>query len=113
MEAKKTTARRSRTATAAAAPAAAKKVPAKPRVAKASAPARKEAAAASPPAERQRLIEIAAYFRAERRGFAPGHDWADWLEAEAEIEAQPSEPAVEKSPEAKPARRSKKQPAAS
>jgi len=27
-----------------------------------------------------------AYFRAERRGFAPGHELEDWLAAEAEIE---------------------------
>lgn len=28
---------------------------------------------------------IAAYFRAERRGFVPGHEAEDWLAAEAEI----------------------------
>ncbi len=28
----------------------------------------------------------AAYFRAERRGFAPGHELEDWLAAEKEIE---------------------------
>jgi hypothetical protein len=32
-------------------------------------------------------IARAAYFRAERRGFAPGSDLDDWLEAETEIEA--------------------------
>jgi hypothetical protein len=36
--------------------------------------------------ERQLLIEQAAYFRAERRGFAPGLDVADWLEAEREFD---------------------------
>lgn len=30
----------------------------------------------------------AAYYRAERRGFAPGRELEDWLEAEAEVEAQ-------------------------
>jgi hypothetical protein len=35
---------------------------------------------------RRRLIAQAAYFRAERRGFAPGRELQDWLEAEAEIE---------------------------
>ncbi|MBE0620137.1 MAG: DUF2934 domain-containing protein [Burkholderiales bacterium] len=35
--------------------------------------------------ERQRLIEQAAYFRAERRGFAPGFEMQDWIEAEAEV----------------------------
>ena len=28
-----------------------------------------------------------AYFRAERRGFAPGHELEDWLAAEREVEA--------------------------
>lgn len=37
--------------------------------------------------ERQRLIAIAAYYRAEARGFAPGHEKQDWLDAEAEIDA--------------------------
>lgn len=32
----------------------------------------------------QRIAQ-AAYYRAERRGFAPGHELADWLEAEQEI----------------------------
>jgi hypothetical protein len=35
---------------------------------------------------RYMMIAEAAYFRAERRGFAPGHVIEDWLEAEAEIE---------------------------
>jgi hypothetical protein len=34
---------------------------------------------------RQRMIEEAAYYRAERRGFAPGDELHDWLEAENEI----------------------------
>lgn len=36
--------------------------------------------------ERQRMIATAAYLRAERRGFAPGHETEDWLEAEADID---------------------------
>ncbi len=44
----------------------------------------------SPPApshaERRRWIATAAYLRAEKRGFAPGYELQDWLEAEAEIE---------------------------
>ena len=36
--------------------------------------------------ERSRMISEAAYFRAERRGFAPGGDWNDWLQAEADID---------------------------
>ncbi len=35
--------------------------------------------------ERQMLIARAAYFRAERRGFAPGGELQDWVEAEAEV----------------------------
>ena len=35
--------------------------------------------------ERQRMIREAAYFRAERRGFAPGDELSDWLAAEAEF----------------------------
>ncbi|MEJ0006267.1 MAG: DUF2934 domain-containing protein [Steroidobacteraceae bacterium] len=38
--------------------------------------------------ERRLWIETAAYFKAERRGFSPGHEAADWLEAETEIEVQ-------------------------
>lgn len=32
------------------------------------------------------LIAKAAYRRAERRGFAPGHDLEDWLAAENEVD---------------------------
>lgn len=39
------------------------------------------------PAERQARIERAAYFLAEARGFAPGHEEADWLAAEALVDA--------------------------
>jgi hypothetical protein len=35
---------------------------------------------------RRRRIAEAAYYRAERRGFAPGADVDDWLEAEREVE---------------------------
>lgn len=38
--------------------------------------------------ERQRLIAEAAYYRAEKRGFAPGDTIADWLEAEREVSAK-------------------------
>lgn len=31
-------------------------------------------------------IAMAAYFIAERRGFAPGHELDDWLAAEAEVD---------------------------
>jgi len=38
-------------------------------------------------AERKRMIETAAYFRAEKRGFSNGDPVKDWLEAEGEIGA--------------------------
>jgi hypothetical protein len=37
--------------------------------------------------ERKRMIETAAYYRAERRGFSNGDPVKDWLEAEGEIGA--------------------------
>lgn len=39
------------------------------------------------PEDRMRLIAEAAYFKAERRGFAEGSELEDWVEAEAEIDA--------------------------
>ena len=36
-----------------------------------------------------------AYFRAERRGFVPGHELEDWLAAEREVEALLAEPPPE------------------
>jgi DUF2934 family protein len=36
--------------------------------------------------DRLRMVESAAYFRAERRGFTPGHEIEDWLAAESEID---------------------------
>ena len=38
-------------------------------------------------AERHRRISELAYRRAELRGFAPGHEHEDWLEAEREVDA--------------------------
>lgn len=32
----------------------------------------------------EEMIAVAAYFRAERRGFAPGDELDDWFQAEAE-----------------------------
>ena len=36
---------------------------------------------------RRAMIAEAAYFHAERRGFAPGDEVQDWLKAEAEVDA--------------------------
>lgn len=38
------------------------------------------------PAERRKLIEKAAYSRAQGRNFASGSELQDWLEAEAEVD---------------------------
>ena len=36
--------------------------------------------------ERWKMIAIAAYHKAEKRGFAPGNELQDWAEAEQEID---------------------------
>ena len=36
---------------------------------------------------KRRLIADIAYLAAERRGFAPGYELDDWLEAEQEVES--------------------------
>jgi hypothetical protein len=43
-----------------------------------------DAAADSPPSPED--IAVAAYYHAERRGFAPGGELDDWLEAERELQ---------------------------
>jgi hypothetical protein len=58
--------------------------PAAPRVRKAPAP--KPSAVSAE--ERQRLIAEAAYFIAERRGFAGGSPDEDWRQAEAEVDSR-------------------------
>ena len=62
--------------------------------AKAAAVRRSPKAAPSVPADRESMVRIAAYLRAERRGFAPGYEIEDWLAAEAEVrerhKAQPA-----------------------
>jgi hypothetical protein len=39
-----------------------------------------------PSSSREALIATAAYYRAEKRGFAPGYEDEDWLGAEREID---------------------------
>ena len=36
----------------------------------------------------QYLPAEAAFFRAEKRGFSPGHEMEDWLAAESEVDAK-------------------------
>ena len=35
--------------------------------------------------ELRKLVEEAAYYRAKQRGFEPGHEVEDWVQAEAEV----------------------------
>ena len=37
------------------------------------------------PEEIYKLIQETAYYKAKARGFAPGHEVQDWIEAEAEV----------------------------
>jgi len=37
------------------------------------------------PDEVQNMIEVAAYYIAQRRGFEPGHEIDDWLAAQAQV----------------------------
>lgn len=37
------------------------------------------------PDELRKLVSEAAYYRAKQRGFAPGHELEDWVQAEAEV----------------------------
>lgn len=48
----------------------------------------------SDPAVRYTMIAEAAYYRAERRGFAPGHELDDWLLSEAEVDGRSLEKAA-------------------
>jgi hypothetical protein len=69
-------------------PAAAQIAPAAKTPAK-KAPAKKAAKAAPrvvTPEQRANYIEVAAFYIAERRGFAPGNPDEDWLQAAAEID---------------------------
>ena len=113
MEGNKTTARRSRPGVSArAAVAEPAKVPVKARakapakaaakvkVSKPKAAVRMDVETSLTEADRLRMIELAAFFRAERRGFVPGFEAEDWFAAEAEIAAQ--------IPAAKPARKARK-----
>ncbi|MCK9380057.1 MAG: DUF2934 domain-containing protein [Sulfuritalea sp.] len=49
-------------------------------------PSRRKQPAGVPLEQRRNYIEMAAYYIAERRGFAPGNLLDDWVQAEAEID---------------------------
>jgi hypothetical protein len=68
-------------------------IPAQSRATRQSASARKTVTGQSRPAQvtavaRHGMIATAAYYCAERRGFAAGGDLEDWLVAETEIDRQ-------------------------
>jgi hypothetical protein len=44
------------------------------------------------PSSREALIATAAYYRAEKRGFLPGHEQEDWLAAERDIDGVGTKP---------------------
>lgn len=48
----------------------------------------KKAAVVVSPEHRYHMIATAAYFLAERRGFAGGYEMHDWISAEAEVDAK-------------------------
>ena len=50
------------------------------------APSRAEGDPSIASEQREQMIAVAAYYRAERRGFQGGDPRQDWLEAEAEID---------------------------
>jgi hypothetical protein len=56
------------------------------------------------PASRDEMVRMAAYFRAERRGFTAGYDLEDWLAAETEVAALLKAPSAAK-PRKTPARK--------
>lgn len=49
-------------------------------------PAGESAVAGGDACPREQMIAEAAYYHAERRGFAPGNEMSDWLQAEADVE---------------------------
>ena len=60
--------------------------PGKPTSAQRAAPVSTSNVRAEPsPQEIRRLISEAAYYKAKERGFEPGHELEDWIEAESEV----------------------------
>ena len=37
--------------------------------------------------QRHEAVQVAAYYLAERRGFEPGHELEDWINAEVQLDA--------------------------
>lgn len=64
----------------------AKQVKATPARISATPAVKKKPGPAVSPEQRSHYVEVAAYYIAERRGFAPGDVMQDWLAAETEID---------------------------
>jgi hypothetical protein len=47
-----------------------------------------------PSSSREALIATAAYYRAQKRSFRPGHDIEDWLAAEREVDGTGTAPSI-------------------
>ena len=60
---------------------------AEPKAPSAKKPSAKKTTAAVSPQQRYHMISTAAYYLAERRGFAGGYEMQDWIAAELEIDA--------------------------
>jgi len=101
MEDKKTPARRARQ------PAAKRPAPTRPKAAapKKTAPKPAAGTVTAGDADRQAMVAMAAYFRAQKRGFAPGYEVEDWVAAEAEI-SELTKPAPVKKPRVRSPRKS-------
>ena len=59
--------------------------PRKPAHEQRSAPLESNVRSAQEPEEMRKQIEEAAYYRAKQRGFEPGHELEDWVQAESEV----------------------------
>lgn len=79
-------ARKSNTSQSPQPPEPAKASPSKNQTGDAAEPPKASSKATQPDHERRRRIAESAYYRAERRGFAPGGEHEDWLEAENEVD---------------------------
>lgn len=55
------------------------------KVTRAGEPAREPVSESQPADPTAEEVALAAYYRAEARGFEPGHEVEDWLEAEQEL----------------------------
>jgi hypothetical protein len=55
-------------------------------------PVTKAPANFDPSSSREALIATAAYYRAESRGFQPGHELQDWLAAERAVDGVGTDP---------------------